>query len=88
MNPKPIKISNILKIADIEEDNLSTDFITWLADQAPTYKDTYENCNEHLYNVDDLVGAEGLTTDIESQLKSIYAAMQPDECSYFRVIKN
>lgn len=87
-----MKISNILKIADFETDQLSKEFVNWVGHCKPIYRDTYELCKEHLYSHDDI---EEFLTELPKahdrvlkQLAEIKALLKEADCSYFRIIKN
>jgi len=92
-----MNISNILKIADFEEDQLSVEFVRWVTCTPhikPTYWDQFESLNENIYNPDDLneildrYRQKTVSIPLKRELELLNSLMQIEGCSYFRIIKN
>lgn len=88
--------TNILKVADLEQTDLSPIFVEWLKKEyEPIYIDK-NSLKEHLYDVEDIL--ENITEGKEhgfqypevclSQLSEIWECCHTNKCAYFRMVTN
>lgn len=87
-----IQISNILKVADIESNQLPPVFIKWLNKEiTPIYNDN-EGLKEHLFNIDTIIENQAESEGDDSRqyiwdiLHQIETTLRSGDCSYFRII--
>lgn len=84
-----MELENILKIADIENRQLSTETLAFLQNEVQhTYAD--QVLKEHIYNSGDILdGIDGgdysVPAEVEAQLREIHELCGKNECGYFRV---
>ncbi len=86
-----MKFSNILKIGDVDYQQIPTELIGWLREHGePTYRDTV--LKEHIYNIENIL--EGIENgeneapgeDCVKHLRDISKLMAKKNLGYFRIV--
>lgn len=81
-----MQVENVLKVIDIDHNELLAELKQLLKQRIPTYKDQYYS--EHLYSVDDILdsGSSNLSPKVQKQLQEISGLMRMHDAGYFRIV--
>lgn len=80
-----IEHENILKVLDIHYSQFTKEFIGFIAQQLPTYKDRI--LDEDLFNPDTIREDNAdIHEQMEEELTQVANLMREHECGYFRII--
>ncbi|MFD0792015.1 hypothetical protein ACFQZX_00220 [Mucilaginibacter litoreus] len=82
-----MKAENIMQVANISIADLCTEFIAFLSNELPIYRDLI--LSEHLYSVSDIAENERHnphSKEVTETLAAIDRLLRDINCSYFRLL--
>lgn len=80
------QIHNVMKVADMREDQISKACLAVIKNSIPEYTDNTDTLGEHLFNIDTVIEQENHDDEVIRELHEIWRAMSKKGCAYLRVV--